>query len=290
MRTESIKLLDDHPDQIFFVSILILGALVITILKSFAITAFVPVFFSITLIVSYCYVSHSFQRFTLPPERIGDNAYYLGFLFTLISLSNALYHYADSENASKLIADFGVALGSTITGVVARTVFHQLRLDVEQIELGVRESLTESALNARAQIENLNQEVMLMVQELNQTVNGIVKQTSELSIELAKNNEDMLRNLDSVSKEILKEAEALEQGVRTSLQSFPTKLNIELSALTRKINDIEIPSEAFVHMKSHILDLNKSLEALISSHEKFKNNESISYSSLLGLYLKSKLK
>lgn len=290
MRTESIKLLDDHPDQIFFVSILVLGALVITILKSFAITAFVPVFFSISLIVTYCYVSHSFQRFTLPPERIGDNAYYLGFLFTLISLSNALYHYADSENASKLIADFGVALGSTITGVVARTVFHQLRLDVEQIEFGVRESLTESALNARAQIENLNQEVTLMVQELNQTVSGIVKQTSDLSIELAKNNEAMLRNLDSVSKEIAKEAEALEQGVRTSLQSFPTKLNIELSALTRKINDIEIPSEAFVIMKSHILDLNKSLEALISSHEKFNNNESISYSSLLGLYLKSKLK
>lgn len=290
MRTESIKLLDDHPDQIFFVSILILGALIITLLKSFAITAFVPVFFSISLIVAYCYVSHSFQRFTLPPERIGDNAYYLGFLFTLISLSNALYHYADSQNASKLIADFGVALGSTITGVVARTVFHQLRLDVEQIEFGVRESLTESAMNARAQIENLNQEVTLMVQELNQTVSGIVMQTSELSIALAKNNELMLRNLDDVTKEIAKEADALQEGVRTSLRSFPIKLDTEFTSLTKKINAIEIPSDAFTHMNNHILNLNKSLEELISNHEKFNNNQSISYASLLGLYLKSKIR
>jgi hypothetical protein len=290
MRNESITLLDDHPDQVFFVSILILGALLITLLKSFSVTAFVPVFFSITLIVTYCYVSHTFQRFTLPPERIGDNAYYLGFLFTLISLSNALYHYADSENASKLIADFGVALGSTISGVVARTVFHQLRLDVEQIEFGVRESLTESAMNARAQIENLNQEITLMVQELTQTVGNIVKQTTDLSSELAKNNETMILQLGSITKEIAKNAEELEAGVRSSLGSFPPKLDAELAILTSKINGIEVPSKTFDELSRHIKDLNSSLADLLVSQEKYKNEESISYAGLLALYLKSKMK
>jgi len=290
MRKESIKLLDDHPDQIFFVLILILGALLITLLKSFAINAFIPVLISISLIVAYCYISYSYQRFTLPPERVGDNAYYLGFLFTLISLSNALYHYADSENASKLIADFGVALGSTITGVVARTVFHQLRLDIEQIEMGVRESLTESAMNARAQIENLNQEVALMIVELNQTVSGIVKQTSELSLTLANNNDLMISKLVGLSKGISTEVESLEQGVRASLRGFPIKLENELSSLTNRIKAIEISSDAFIQMNKNIINLNNSIELLILNHEKLNANKSISYSSLLGLYLKSKIK
>ena len=65
-------------------------------------------------------------------ERAGDNLYYLGFLFTLISLMYALVELfivqgQDASLAERtyiLIGNFGIALLSTIAGILGRLVLH----------------------------------------------------------------------------------------------------------------------------------------------------------------------
>lgn len=65
-------------------------------------------------------------------ERAGDNLYYLGFLFTLVSLIYALIHLFMLEDRDTpldertyiLIGNFGIALLSTIAGILGRLILH----------------------------------------------------------------------------------------------------------------------------------------------------------------------
>jgi len=77
-------------------------------------------------------------------DQTADNAYYLGLLFTLVSLIFALWHVQNlftSENSDirtetvlKLLPDFGLALVSTVAGIVARVVLQQFRGGIEEAE------------------------------------------------------------------------------------------------------------------------------------------------------------
>ena len=75
-------------------------------------------------------------------EILGDNCYYLGFVFTLASLAVTLYllhRIGDVEAQEQLpigevISGFGVALSSTIVGIVLRVLMLRMTLDVAQQE------------------------------------------------------------------------------------------------------------------------------------------------------------
>ena len=68
------------------------------------------------------------------PEEEGDNVYYLGLLFTLISLMFALVELFGSDtsavrNAEKirvLLENFGIALTSTVVGIAGRVAVAEL--------------------------------------------------------------------------------------------------------------------------------------------------------------------
>jgi hypothetical protein len=284
-----INLLNDHPDQLFFVGVLLIGAFFITLLKAFQVSPFFPILVAISLIIGYCFVSYSFQRFRLPPERIGDNAYYLGFLFTLISLSNALYYYGDGENAGMLISDFGVALGSTIVGVVARTVLHQLRLEVEMIEQGVRESLTESAMNARAQIENLNSEVQLLVEELKENLTSSIKKIIDNNSVISELTQQTLASLAHLTKSIDSEVKALDDTVRLSISTFPKRLQGSLDNINKELSAFKIPRGEIDSLERAIAKVNGEISGLTLNFNNMSKDNTISMTTLMALYLKYKI-
>lgn len=63
-------------------------------------------------------------------ELSADNCYYIGFVFTLVSLASTLWHGISTGGAlerelDRIVAGFGVALFSTITGVVTRAALVQ---------------------------------------------------------------------------------------------------------------------------------------------------------------------
>lgn len=64
-----------------------------------------------------------------------DNAYYLGFLFTIVSLSVALYQLdfkADTGVSVDLVQNFGIALSTTIAGLLLRTFLSPHHIDIGQ--------------------------------------------------------------------------------------------------------------------------------------------------------------
>lgn len=94
----------------------------------------VPAMISGAFLLAYALATWAIGRVRLDPEAIGDNCYYLGFIFTLASLAWTLYDLSVAPEDMSLVRDivsgFGVALSSTILGVMLRVFLLQFRPDM----------------------------------------------------------------------------------------------------------------------------------------------------------------
>ena len=90
----------------------------------------------------------------LRDDQSGDNLYYMGFLFTLTSLGVSLYQFTASRAAEEIVQNFGIAIGSTITGIGLRVIFNQMRRDPIEVERMMRLELAEAARRVRRELDS----------------------------------------------------------------------------------------------------------------------------------------
>lgn len=111
--------------------------------------------FAALVLCVYAAVTYFTTHLRIDPEVIGDNCYYLGFLFTLTSLSVTLYFVVEAGAADRsqlipeVISGFGVALSSTIMGVFLRVLMMQFRADLVARERETRLELDMAARELR---------------------------------------------------------------------------------------------------------------------------------------------
>ena len=121
------------------------------------------------------------NRASISVDRASDNAYYLGLIFTLFSLSVSLIKLAGSGRNPEepvavinLLSDFGIALFSTITGITCRIILQQLRNDPMDVENEAREELgvavrqlKSSITTVTGSLNTLSEATRLSLTELN---------------------------------------------------------------------------------------------------------------------------
>ena len=114
------------------------------------------------LMAVYAIVAVRTPRFKLRADRVGDNLYYLGFLYTLVSLAYALYKFGQPGTAAEdIITNFGIAIFSTIFGLAGRVFFNQMRDDPLEFEDEAVDSLAEATRSLRARLEDITTELSL---------------------------------------------------------------------------------------------------------------------------------
>ncbi|MGJ0622242.1 MAG: hypothetical protein ACR65Z_16260 [Methylocystis sp.] len=106
------------------------------------------------LIIAYPFLVHNIRTLRIREDQIADNCYYLGFLYTLVSLCSALYEYDTTGEIKGIVANFGIALGSTMVGIVLRVFLNQMRRDPLEIDHEARLELAAAAGALREQIED----------------------------------------------------------------------------------------------------------------------------------------
>lgn len=261
----SIKLISDATDQVFFLSIFLAGLFLITILKITS-NSGISALIAILLLAGYAISSYRLSIFKLSAEKIGDNSYYLGFLFTLISLSNALYLFTDSLDQNQIVSDFGIALASTIAGILLRIIFNQMKLEPDQIEDKVKETLTEAGIRLSGELENVINEVdkvsssmgILMKDSMKEMEVIISKSTSKhdelaKSIEFASNNiiernKQIASSIDSVTDSIIQR----NREVTDQIQGSVAKLgNENIDQLKEPLDDIK---NSLTSLSNHLRD------------------------------------
>jgi hypothetical protein len=142
----------DMPDKGLFAAFALGGFTIILGFKTWGISAEVIAILAVASMVMYGVIAYRMPSVQLRLDRLGDNFYYLGFIFTLASMSAAILQVQGGASIEALIGSFGIALFTTIVGVAGRVLFVQMRGELDEIETAVRRDLLETSNALRSQL------------------------------------------------------------------------------------------------------------------------------------------
>lgn len=151
-----------------------------------------------------------------------DNLYYLGFLFTVVSLGSTLFTFDTNDTSSlanTLIPSFGVALSTTIVGLLLRTLLLPHAIDIGQQDQAAKVQLYE-ATNEFIKALSSN------TQKLNEAFDGNTVRLAQ-AFEIA---------ADAVGVSLPKEADQLTRV----LQDFNAQTSSSLSTTLQEIQKFPI--------------------------------------------------
>jgi hypothetical protein len=142
----------DMPDRGLFVIIAIFGFSTIIAAKLKGVPPTYVAGWATALMLTYGIVAYRTNEVRLRVDRLGDNFYYLGFIYTLASLSEALIELQSQTDVERLLGSFGIALITTIVGIAGRVMFAQMREEIDHVEAETRRQLQKSSDLLRQQL------------------------------------------------------------------------------------------------------------------------------------------
>lgn len=145
----------DPTGPMVFIVFSVVGVMYIIGAKALGVDAVMVTLVPVLLMIGYAMCIWMFKALRLRSDQSGDNFYYMGFIYTLTSLAVTLIQYADGTNAAEIIRNFGVAVASTIAGIVLRIVFNLFRRDPVEVEHESRLELSEAARRVRQELNGM---------------------------------------------------------------------------------------------------------------------------------------
>jgi archaellum component FlaC len=185
-------------DLIAFGGAFVIGLLLYVVLHVVAQVHQAWVMFAIlAVMITYSVIAARLPIVRVRLDQAGDNAYYLGLLFTLTSMAFALYEFGaatssaragESAGPRQIIENFGIALASTIGGIFLRVILQQMRADPADLEHVTRIELAEASKRVKASVENVTIELGRFHSEVRQRSDDIVRtlfeETKQSAMEL----------------------------------------------------------------------------------------------------------
>lgn len=262
-----------------------------------ALTNALAVLFTATALISYAVASYFSNQTKIEPETIGDNCYYLGFLFTLTSLSIALFQISrlgdDVLAYRQLISGFGVALSSTIIGVFLRVMLLQGRHDLSAREREARLSLNQATSELRgvlahsiAEMKNFSVETTQLLSETAVAISKVAEdsrdiQRSAISAETTKSLASIEGKLSAVNELIARQMSDVLSGVAQNasaqVQVFAQRSMAESKEMAAEIRaEISMTKEQIAGLVSEFSasasSLAKSIEGVVRAVDAFKKS------------------
>lgn len=154
MATPLLRRADLGP-PVFFATFSLVGVGFIVLAKSLTWPAAVVTGTPVALMVGYALAIVLLRRLRLRDDQTGDNFYYMGFIFTLTSLAMSLIQYSTGSGVSEIVVNFGVAVASTIAGIVLRILFNLVRRDPVEVEQVARLELADASRRVRLELDNI---------------------------------------------------------------------------------------------------------------------------------------
>ena len=223
------------------------------------------------IIIAYATITLTSVRARLDPSQIGDNAYYLGFVLTLVALAVTLYEIGSkleaeiSDPLRDVIAGFGIALSSTIIGVCVRVVLLQYRVDIVARERELQLTLNDAIRRFHSEIEDVVRGTKYLGIEIRQSLEEHHQQIAQNDGQrIEKLVEDITfshqKALDEVVKQITKVNETLARSTRDTLSIAETE---SLKILRELPNQVQQTHLALATESRSTADtLKRSLEQL----------------------------
>ena len=153
--TEAKERSADPTGPVVFIVFSVAGVLYIILAKALGINAVMVTTIPVLLMLAYAACLWLFRALRLRNDQSGDNFYYMGFIFTLTSLAVTLIQFSNGADAAEIVRNFGVAVASTIAGIVLRIVFNLFRRDPLEVEHESRLALADAANKVRQELNGM---------------------------------------------------------------------------------------------------------------------------------------
>jgi hypothetical protein len=244
---------------IIFTLFVVVGSAYIILSKIAGFAAFYVTFVPVAIMVSYALLIWLPHSLRLSDDQAGDNLYYMGFLFTLTSLGVSLYQFNASHAAEEIVQNFGIAIGSTITGIALRVIFNQMRVDPVEIERTMRLELAEAARRVRRELDSTVVEFGYVRRSAHQAAADSFKLVAEKFDEISGNLLAAVANVAAKSTEPLevasrRSAEIVEELTSTVVQNLAEsieqmavekeKLSVSAGAISMALDAVTTKLEA----------------------------------------------
>lgn len=274
--TFSDKLRDrGFVDQWGFIIFAFVGFAAIILAKMYSVSAHWVAVGACATMIAYSILVGRSGTGRLRADQAGDNCYYLGLIYTLSSLSYAIFTFDPDNTATTIVQGFGIALVTTILGLVLRVFFNQGRPDLENIEQQVRLEFMEATSQLKSEltsvVQNMNdmsRQLGLSIQEMHSAartaIEGFALQTTSnvLSVTTAATEaiESQSKDFNVRSKAQLQAVDALVSRLDqhgNSLDGFTEALTA-ISQVARQASEAVAASSASVSALSQSISVSQS--------------------------------
>jgi methyl-accepting chemotaxis protein len=211
------------PTWLFGISI-IGGALIIWFGKLYDANIFLVTAVPVGLMLLYAAMNGFLSGLRVRNEQTGDNLYYMGFVYTLVSLGISLYKFTGEASIEDIVKNFGIAIISTVTGILLRILFNQMRRDPADIERAVRTELSELTRKVRTELDSSALEFSSYRRTSNQM--------------LSEGFEEIARQAEKNGEAVRAAIEAMSLKATQTLQDTADRLVVTLEQTHRQISEI----------------------------------------------------
>jgi DNA-binding ferritin-like protein len=219
----------------------------------------------VAIMIGYAFLIWSARSLRLRDDQAGDNLYYMGFLFTLTSLGVSLYQFNADRAAEEIVQNFGIAIGSTITGIALRVIFNQMRRDPIEVERMMRLELADAARRVRRELDSTVVEFGYIRRGAQQAAADSFEHVASKVDEVAE------RLLARVADVALRSARPLEDASRRSADTISDASNLMVEALAsagrQLASDMEKLSQSAIAISRTIDAVGEKFERLRTPDE-----------------------
>lgn len=257
-------------DTTLLILAFILGIGAAVTLKYLGLPPWVPAVVTGSVIIGYALLTYIPESARLEPEQIGDNCYYLGFCITLASLAYTLYGLSaagnDSEMLGNVISGFGVALSSTVVGVMTRVVLLQYRVDLAARDKQARLEINKAMLDFKGvmstSVTNTRETITAIQQSLEEYTAATVKQNERMQKAFDDRLEALVANVGSSVQDVMNEvlengkdmnrriaasSRANTESIETTLKSSMEQVTADLKRASEKLEkDMELANASSI--------------------------------------------
>lgn len=241
---------DDWADRLVFLVFFLGGSGTILALKLLAKNALLVAVIAAALLLGYAVIARVSPFLRLHSDRLGDNCYYLGLLYTLSSLAAALYQIESAADIAqrdvlieRLLGSFGVALVSTILGIALRIFFLQMRREVDDLEEQIRQELNARAMDLKdkmlfavTELESFRLRTHQVLDErLTQATDAFAQNARAQSVALGELSARIMAQMDRTFSRHAASAEALNETTRDIVNAG--------AELVEKVRALDVPKD-----------------------------------------------
>jgi len=217
-----------------FIILFVIGSLGLLLIKWYKLNVVILILWPVIVLIFYALFLFRYAEIDTLGQG-GDNLYYLGFLFTLVSLSTALAQfYFKKHNSDYIISSFGFSLSSTIVGITLRIFYNNFRNDPLEVEQVSYEDLSTASRKLKNELDRSTKIFEIFHTTLEQQLTIFKTSIEQKITEHAENTLEIAKeNINKIVLSANKKIDQLTEKMKNSSDEVSSEIDMQLAQYTR---------------------------------------------------------